>query len=142
MRWEASWLAVRWVGVDHPLSFSETVPYTIHSEYSLKPVALLGIFIPNVESRSTPYVGLAGFMLALAGVALVWRERPVRWFAMIGLGGILFALGPNSLLHGVLYALAPLVEKSRVPGAAVAVLSLGLAPLAAFGMDALPRPQN
>jgi hypothetical protein len=135
-------LAVRWTSGETPFHFDEATPYTVHSEYALHPVGLLGIFIPNVEPGWPPYVGIAGFMLALVGAVLAWREQQVRWLAMMSLGGILLALGPNSLLHGVLYALAPLVEKSRVPAAATIVFTLGLAPLAAFGLDALPRPES
>jgi len=134
-------LAVRWTSGEAPVHFDETTSYTVNSEYALKPTALLGIFIPNIEPGWTPYVGIAAFMLAIAGGFLMWREKQVRWLVMIAFAGILFAMGPNSLLHGVLYALVPLVEKSRSPGAATVVFSLALAPLAAFGLDALPRPE-
>ena len=54
----------------------------------------------------------------------------------------MFSLGPNSLLHGVLYALVPLVEKARVPGAGIVVFAAGIAPLVAFGVDALRTPAS
>jgi hypothetical protein len=40
------------------------------------------------------------------------------------------------------YALAPLVEKARVPEAATLIFAVGLAPLAAFGLDALLRGEG
>src|SRR4029077_2298308 len=54
------------------------------------------------------------------------------------LGGLIFALGADSLFHGILYALMPMVEKARVPGAGTLLLSIGLAPLCAFAIDLLP----
>jgi len=139
-------LAVRWSGPPEPLHFDQTVPYTVHEDYALKPLGLLGIFIPGIAQGSmpgsNPYVGVVAFALALLGAILAWRERQVRWLAALSLGGIVFSLGPNSLLHGVLYALVPLVEKARVPGAGTVVFAVGLAPLVAFGVDALPKPAS
>ncbi len=66
----------------------------------------------------------------------------MRWLAAVGLGGILFSLGPNSVFHGVLYALVPLVEQSRVPAAGILLFALGFAPLVAFGVDLLPAPNS
>jgi len=139
-------LAVRWSGPPDPLRFDQTVPYSIHEDYALKPLGLLGIVIPGIAGGSSPganpYVGIVALTLALLGTILAWRERQVRWLAALSLGGILFSLGPNSLLHGVLYALVPLVEKARVPGAGTVVFAVGLAPLVAFGVDALPMPNS
>ena len=134
--------SVRWVGIDHPVEFNEPVPYSVHEEYSLKPISVLGIFIPNVEYRSfSPYVGAVAFTLGILGAILAWRERHVRWLATLSLAGLIFSLGPNSLLHGILYALVPLVEKARVPGAGTLVFAIGFAPLVAYGADLLPRPE-
>ena len=135
-------LSVRWVGAERPVHLDEVVPYTVHQQYSLKPLSVLGIFIPNVETQSTPYIGVAAFAPGLLGAMLAWRERQVRWLAAIGLGGLLFALGPNSVFHGIFYSLVPLVEKARVPGAATLLFALGVAPLAAYGLDMIPRPEN
>ncbi len=135
-------LSVRWVGAESPVHLDEEVPYTVHQQYSLKPLSVLGIFIPNVETQSTPYIGVAAFGLGLLGAILAWRERQVRWLATIGLGGLLFALGPNNVIHGMFYSLVPLVEKARVPGAATLLFALGIAPLAAYGMDMIPQPEN
>jgi hypothetical protein len=139
-------LAVRWSGPPEPLRFDQTVPYTVHEDYALKPLGLLGIILPGIAIGSAqgadPYVGVVAFTLALLGTILAWRERQVRWLAALSLGGILFSLGPNSLLHGVLYALVPLVEKARVPGAGTVVFAVGLAPLVAFGVDALTAPAS
>ena len=134
--------SVRWVGTESPVEFNQSVPYAVHEDYSLKPISILGIFIPNLEYRSfTPYVGVVGLTLGILGAILAWREKHVPWLAMIALGGLIFSLGPNSIFHGVLYSLVPLVEKARVPGAGTLVFAIGLAPLVAYGVDLLPRPE-
>ncbi len=130
-------LAVRWSGTPQPLHFNETVPYTVLEQYSLKPLGLLGVFLPNFIKGANPYIGIVAFTLALLGVILGWKERQVRWLALLSLGGIVFALGPNSLLHGMLYALTPMLDKARVPGAGIVMFGLGIAPLAAYGLDLL-----
>jgi hypothetical protein len=164
LRWAAAWLAiavaasafqtlpmaeyaaraVRWVGSpEDPVREDQTVPYSVHERYALTPASLLGIVIPNVEKGSPPYVGVAGFTLALLGAALAWRSsREARWLASLAVGGVLYSLGPNSLLHGLLYSLAPLVDKARVAGAGTLILALGLAPLAAFGVDAVQESRS
>ncbi len=136
--------ALRWTGSPQdPLGPAQTVAYTVHEQYSLPPSSLLGIFVPNVEWSWPPYIGIAAFALALLGAAMAWRSSPpVRWLSVIALAGILFALGPNSVLHGVLYAVFPLIDKARVPAAATLVFALGIAPLAAFGLDLVHRPEN
>jgi hypothetical protein len=136
-------LAVRWVGAEQPEGLGETVAYELHKAHSLKPVSLLGIVIPGIEHNAyDSYIGSAALTLGLLGVMLGWRDARVRWLAALSLGGILFALGPNSVFHGVLYALVPLVNKARVPAAGSLIFVLGLAPLAAFGLDKLSLPES
>jgi hypothetical protein len=131
-------LAVRWVGTDQPQGLGETVPYAVHAQYAMKPISLIGIFVAGVEHGPyDAYCGVAAFSFAMLGAILWWRERQVRWLATIALCGILFALGGNSVFHGMFYALAPLVEKARVPAAATVLFAVGVAALAAFGLDAV-----
>ena len=133
-------LAVRWVGADNPVHLNDTVPYSIHEQFALKPIHLLGIFIPNIQQIFDPFIGIVAFSLGILGAILAWGDSRVRWLAALSLGGILFSLGPNSIFHGVLYAVLPLVEKARVPAAGILIFSLGFAPLVAFGIDLLPSP--
>lgn len=131
-------LAVRWVGADEPQGLGETVPYPVHEQYALKPISLIGIFVAGVEHGPyDAYVGVVALTFGVLGATLWWREKRVRWLATIALCGIVFALGGNSVFHGMLYALAPLVEKARVPEAATLLFAVGLAPLAAFGLDGI-----
>ncbi len=130
--------AVRWVGADEPQGLGETVPYAVHAQYALKPISLIGIFVAGVEHGPyNAFCGVAAFAFAILGAILWWQERRVRWLATLALCGILFALGGNSVFHGMFYALAPLVEKARVPAAATVLFAIGVATLAAFGLDTL-----
>jgi hypothetical protein len=133
--------AVRWTGLSEPQLFNETVPYTIQMQYTMHPAGLLGIAIPTGEA-SNPYIGVVALSLGILGAVLAWNTRQVRWLAAIAAAGLLFALGPNSLLHGVLYSLVPLMNKARVPGAATLLFALGIAPMAAFAVDLLPKPES
>jgi hypothetical protein len=128
-------LAKRWVGAAEIKGWNEPVPYTVHSEYSLIPTSLVGIFVPGYSRHSDPFIGVGALTLALLAVALAWKERNVRLFAMMGTGGLLFSLGRNDVFHGMLYALAPLVEKARSPNNAVFIYHFGIAILIAHGID-------
>jgi membrane protein YfhO len=141
--WEYGRQAVRWVGASEPEGLGETVAYELHKPYSLKPISVLGLVIPGVEHNAyDSYVGGAAVTLGLLGAILGWKDRRVRWLAAMAMGGILFALGPNSVFHGMTYAILPLVNKARVPAAGSVIFSLGLAPLAAFGIDRLHLPES
>jgi hypothetical protein len=135
--------AVRWVGVEQPQGLGETVPYELHKEHSLKPEGLIGMVIPGVDPGAySSFVGGAAMTLGLIGLIVGWKDHRVRWLATMALGGIVFALGPNSIFHGMMYAILPLVDKARVPAAGSIVFMLGLAPLAAFGVDSMVVPES
>lgn len=133
--------ALRWVGAPNPIAWNEKVPYSVHAQYSLPPSTLIGIFVPGISQNGDPFVGVAAFALALAGYALAWRRRVVRVFTAIAVAGLLFALGFHNVFHGIVYALAPLAEKARVPAAAVFIFQVGLIVLVAFGADAFFSPE-
>lgn len=128
--------SVRWIGPSDPLPFDAATPYYVHEQNALKPSGLLSVFLP-VPSLWNPFIGIAGLSFATLGAMLAWREKHVRWLVALAVGGLIFALGPNGLLQGVLYSLVPMLEKARSPGAAIIVFSLGVSPLAAFGLDCL-----
>ncbi|MDP8980275.1 MAG: YfhO family protein [Acidobacteriota bacterium] len=128
-------LALRWVGTPDALGWQDVVPYYIHREHSLHPIQLAGIFIPGMDSASDPFLGVAAFSLALLGLGLAWRQPGVKVFAALAMGGVLFAIGPNSVFHGLLYAVVPFVEKARVAAMAFFLFQASAAVLAAFGID-------
>lgn len=128
-------LSLRWVNAPSPVAWNETVPYSVHNQFSLHPAALLDIVIPGLER--TAFVGLVALGLALFGVISNWRERTVRLLSVIAACGLLFALGGRSLFHGVLYAIVPSLDKARSPDVALVIFDLGVAVLAAYGLDSL-----
>jgi len=128
-------LALRWVGMPNALGWADVVPYYIHRENSLHPFQLFGIFIPGLDQHSNPFLGVAAFSLALLGLGLCWNQPGVKVFAALAIGGVLFALGPNSVFHGLLYAVVPFVEKARVPAMGLFLFQAGAAVLAAHGID-------
>ncbi|HTB10413.1 MAG TPA: YfhO family protein [Bryobacteraceae bacterium] len=128
--------AVRWVGADEPQGLGATVPYSVHAQYAMKPISLIGIFVAGMEHGPyDPFCGVVALTFGILGAILWWKKRYVRWLATVALCGIVFALGANSVFHGMFYALAPLVEKARVPEAATVLFAVGVATLAAFGLD-------
>src|SRR6185295_17712385 len=103
---------------------------------SLKPSSLLGIVFPGIHRHANPFVGLAALVLGLAALAGSWRDPMVKLFSAISLAGLVLALGNNSIFHGLLYSVFPMVEKARNPSMAVFIFNLGAAVLAAHGLDA------
>ena len=129
--------ALRWAGPG-PLTWDQTVPYTVHREYSASPASLIGIVIPGVGRHTSPYVGFVIVTLAALAIAARWRQPVVRLMGWISLAGIFLALGPLGLIQGVLYSIVPMVEKARIVSMVVVLFSFGVAVLAAYGVDAMP----
>lgn len=132
--------ALRWVGAKNPVGWSDKVPYTVHAEYSFHPVGLLNLVLPNILPASSGDKGFVGFAivtLAVFAVFVRWSNPEVRLFSGIALGGLVFSLGGRSLLHGVAYSLIPSVHRARSPEVSICVFHLGLAVLAAYGLDGL-----
>ena len=132
-------IARRWASYGEPLRWNEVIPYPVHENLSFKPLSLLNIFIPGLDLNITPMIGIAAFTLALVGLVMAWQDLRVRYLASLALGGLLFALGPNSVFHGILYAVIPVVEKARVPAQAIILFSLGTCAVLAYGIDYFSR---
>ena len=143
---EYSKLAVRWVGMSEPVSHDQPVPYSIHSHYGIQPFALLGAILPGHHQHTNAFVGFVSALFAIAAVWGLWtdgqRGRPVRWLAAVGIGGLLFALGGETNLHGMLYAIVPMLEKARNPSHAVLLWSVSAAGLASLGIDQVLRREG
>jgi hypothetical protein len=87
------------------------------------------------------YVGVLPLLLACVAVALTWqRARLVRFWILLGLLGLLMALGPHTILHGLSYAIAPPFRQLRVPARAVFLFDFSVAMLAGQGLDSLLQP--
>jgi hypothetical protein len=63
----------------------------------------------------------------------------VRILVAIALAGIFLSLAATNVFHGLLYAALPIFGKARVPARALALFSFAVAPLVAYGFDALQR---
>jgi hypothetical protein len=128
-------LSLRWVNGPYPVGWDDTVPYSVHNEFSLHPLAIPDIVVPG--SRREAFIGIVALTLALLGAATRWQEKMVRLLSAVALAGLLFALGGRSLFHGVLYAVIPGLDKARSPDVAIVIFHLGVVVLAAYGLDSL-----
>jgi hypothetical protein len=81
-----------------------------------------------------PFAGVTILSLAVIGVICRWRHPWTRLLVLVSCFGFLVALGTNTPLHGLLYALVPMVEKARSPGVSIFIFNFGLAMLAACGI--------
>lgn len=139
--YELSAFSFRGVGVD----------YAFASQYSLPPVQLLSLLLPDffvvngqywgLWSRWEvfAYAGIAPLVLAVTAVVLA-RHRLVPFFLALGVVSLALALGENSPF-GVHRALASLPGFAvlRAPGRFLFLVGLSVAILAGFGADALRR---
>jgi hypothetical protein len=144
--WEYGRHAARWVGAAVPLTWNETVPYAVHQSLSIRPHRLLGVVFPNILDHYDQFLGVVGLSLVIMGIVAFWARRAdhqpghhlvVRVLLVMAVASLILALGGHTAVHGVLYALVPMVEKSRTPAAFSALFSIAGAALAAFGVDAL-----
>ncbi|MBM3748031.1 MAG: hypothetical protein FJW34_19775, partial [Acidobacteria bacterium] len=132
---QRSW---RWAGTPEPLKWNERVPYTVHAEFSFTPASLLGTVLPGHYRHVNPFVGFTALTLALFAVAATWRKHPaVRLFGVLTLAAVACAMAASNVFHGMLYALVPMMDKARVPARFLLIFNLGIAPLVAYGLDAL-----
>jgi len=134
-------LVKRWVNSENgPVSGNEAIPYAVHQEFSWSPAALPGIVTPRPPVHIDPFIGIVAFSLAMLGVYHGWRRFPqVRLLLLLATAGVLFAMAGNNFFHGIFYAALPVFGKARVPARALVLLSFAVAPLAAYGLDALRR---
>jgi len=128
-------LAVRWAGAPHPLTWDQRVPFPVHERYSLQPVHLPGIVLPFETGHTPLLVGAVGLAVVLAGLRY-WNRTEVRIFAAVAVAGLVCAMAEYNGLYGLLYIL-PGFDKARAPARITMLFSFAVAPLAAFGLDAL-----
>ncbi|HET8631707.1 MAG TPA: hypothetical protein VFL91_30150 [Thermomicrobiales bacterium] len=98
------------------------------------------------------FPGLVALLLAAVGLAVAWRRPLAQYLALLALGSAILALGPHLYLtadpksqvfaylpYRWLYYHAPGVSSMRVPARIGVLFLLGVAGLAALGLDALLR---
>jgi hypothetical protein len=131
--------------------------YEEATRYSLPPRALIGLLAPGFYGRGAAgfwgswkrvevgYAGIATLMLAAMGLASPLRvthhgeDFPVGFFAFLTPLAFLLAMGSHTPLYGLLYRYAPTFDQVRVPARLIVLADLGLAALAAYGLDRLLR---
>ena len=128
-------LSRRWVGMEEALRWNQKIPYHLYDSLSLSADGIFAFIFPYIGQTYAPYLGICACGLALLGAAIAWRERNVRILAMIGVGGLIYSIASYTPVHGWLYALVPMVEKTRVPAMATLLVSVAVAALAAYALD-------
>ena len=141
---EYSHLAMRYLGHGSMLA-GEKIPYHILTD-NLYPTALLGLLFGSPATGVTSgenisaYMGVLPVGLAVVAVWRSWAMPWVRYFALLAAAAFLYALGPFSLLHGVLYAVVPKLWAAREAERFLFLLDFAVAILAGFGFEALLKP--
>ena len=128
-------LSHRWVGAREPVGWDTPVPYTVHSNFAMFPTTLIGMVIPTIVRNASAYVTAVVVALGFLAVVSCFRERMVRVLAAVALGGLLFSLAQFAVIHGVIYALIPMVEKARSASFGIFIFHFGIIVLIAFGID-------
>lgn len=99
----------------------------------LFPVAFGGKY--GGEELFAYYIGVLPLFLALLAI---WRNRSnvwVRYLTALAVFSFVYAMGEYSPLHGVLYAIVPLLWAARSADRFFYLVTFALAILAAFGLD-------
>jgi hypothetical protein len=131
-------------------SVRSAISYEEAGAFSAQPITLLNLFLPRVYGgnpaayvpsawQSTENWGYCGVVtLALASAGLVLRRnRMVGFFAILSILALVIMVGNLSIINGWMYRFLPGFSSLRSSGRALVLLGLGLAGLAAFGLDGL-----
>ena len=131
------------------LSLVELLPYTSRQSFTVAeasfyqlPAALLAtLFAPSQFQfpEWTMYLGVAPMMLALAAT-IGPRRRETIFFGVLVLFALVYALGNQTPLFGLVFRLVPGASFLRVPTRLWALAGAAAALLAGLGVDALGTP--
>ncbi len=129
--------------------------YDEATRYSLPPRALVGLLAPNFYGRGPAgfwgewdrvevgYAGVATLVLAVFALVSRITQRvsrfPFYFFIVLVPLSFALALGRYTPLYGLLYRYAPTFDQVRVPARLILLADLGLAALAAYGLDRVSR---
>ena len=123
---------------------------------SLEPAGLVHLALPPVLNEGvhgfttrfiaatktpwvlSPYHGVVGLGLAMAGTKFAGRRRALFW-GLSALFGVLVALGANSPVYRFLFDTVPVLRPFRYPEKFLLLPALAVAVLAATGADAAIR---
>jgi hypothetical protein len=124
------------------LPASDRIPYRYLTDrlYAHGILNLL-IAVPREETGAgehiTSYLGVFPLLLAVIGIWKKWRQRWAPYLTGLAIAAFAYALGPASLLHGLLYVLTPYLSLAHEATRLVYLADFALAILAAYGADAL-----
>lgn len=140
---EYSGLAVRYIGAGPPLPATEKIAYSDLQD-GFWPRALLGFLLgcpfPGGSigtGEFSPYFGVLPLLLVVIGVWRDWDRPWVRFLAGLAAVSFFYSLGSFSLLHGLVYSLAPFLWMAREAGRFIYLAHFAMAVLAGFGVQAL-----
>jgi hypothetical protein len=107
---------------------------------SLPPRYLLGLVVADHGGFQEwmPYLGVAGLLLAMAGLVL-WKGRERWWWGGLALAAGGYSLGVHTPLYNLLYRLLPPLRWLRGPARAWFLVVLAAGVLAARGLTALEK---
>jgi hypothetical protein len=128
--------AVRWAGAPEPLRWQDRVPFYVHQQYSAGWRVFGALVLSKVRMDPNPFVGFVALAGALSALTLRRRSLNVRIFGVVTACGLVIALGSHTPFYKLAYLYFPMMEKARTPANAVVLANLGLAALAAMGLEA------
>src|SRR5712692_4171257 len=140
--WEYGSNAYRWVGASQPIRMEDKVPYLLQYDFGIFPRSFLGALFPKASFNMDPFLGLVCLSFAFFAVTAGWSKPRVRIYAGLALGAMAYSVGHYSLFHGLIYTLAPAVDKARSAGHAIFVFQFAALVLAAQGIDLFLGPQE
>lgn len=136
---EYSARSIRFIGAT-ALPATEKIPYAYLRD-GMAPNSLVMFLLGQANGFmgsgdiSNPYLGVFPLLLAAIGIRRRWRRPFVPYLTGLAAAAFLFCLGSFSLLHGVLYAVAPWLWMAREAGRFVYLTDFALAILAGFGAE-------
>lgn len=120
------------------LSANEAVSFSLH------PLALGRALLPGYTrglfTEYVAYIGVAGLLLLVPGVAVAWRTQ--RRLLLLGGSGLLLALGGYTPLYWVLVWVVPGFDLFRVPARWLVLWALAAALLVGLGLDHLKNHRS
>jgi len=126
------------------LPATEKIPYNYLGDV-VYPYGFLGLVLPGFTGVAgsgeylSPYIGVFPVLLAAIGIWRQWATMWIRFLAGLVLAAFLYSMGSFFPLHGLLYAVTPLLWMAREANRFLYVADFALAILAAFGADAIFR---
>ena len=106
--------------------------------YSLPPVYLLGLIVPDLGGfhEYMTYAGIIPLLLSFVGLSRGLSRRTVFWLVAV-LVAVGFALGTNFVLFPAVFHIVPGLTLLRVPSRAWFIVGLGICMLAGHGTQKL-----